>query len=60
MFRSSATKRVTQHRFQQAAAVGFGGGKLSFKLVAEGHQFIDLGVYSLLPGERWEREMVSW
>ena len=40
-----------QHGFEQVAAVGFGGGKLGFQLVAQRHQFIDLGDDAVLFGE---------
>jgi hypothetical protein len=38
--------------FEEAAAVGVGGGELRFELVAEGHQFIDFGDDALLI-DRW-------
>ena len=42
-----------KHGFEQSAAVGLRAGKLRFKLVAEGHQFVDLGDDAVLLGERW-------
>lgn len=39
----SGGQRVAQHGFEQTAAVGFVGGELGFELVAQRHQFIDLG-----------------
>ena len=43
-----------QHGFQQAAAVGFGGGELGFQLVAQRHQFVYFGDDAVLLGEGWE------
>jgi hypothetical protein len=44
-------ERISKHRFQQAAAVGFGGGDMGFQLVAQRHQLIDLGNDAVLFGE---------
>ena len=41
-----------EHGFQQAAAVGLGGGELGFELVAQGHQFVYPGDDAVLLGER--------
>ena len=43
-----------QHGFEQAAAVGSGGGELGLQLVADGHQLIDLGDDTALFGEGWD------
>ena len=40
-----------QRRFEEAAAVGLGGGELRFEPVAQGHQFIHLDDDALLFGE---------
>ena len=40
--------RIVQHGFEEAVAVGAGGGELQFQLVAEGHQFIDFGDDAML------------
>ena len=37
--------------FEESAAVGVGGGELRVELVAEGHEFIDLGDDAVLFGE---------
>lgn len=39
-----------QDGFEEATAVGPGGGELRFELVAEGHQFIHLGDDAVLFG----------
>jgi hypothetical protein len=46
---------MMQHRLKQAARLGLGRGKAGFQLVAQGHQFIDLGDDAVLLGKRWER-----
>ena len=43
-----------QYGFQQAAAVGLGGGELGFQLVAQRHQFVHLGDDAVLFGEGWK------
>jgi hypothetical protein len=40
-----------QHGFEQATAVGLGGGELDLQLVADGHQLVDLGDDAVLFGE---------
>ena len=46
-----------EHGFEQAAAVGLGGGKLGFELVAQGHQFVYPGDDAVLFGEGRERDI---
>jgi len=49
-------QRITQHGFEQAAAVGLGAGEVGFQLVAEGHEFIDFGDDAVLFGKRRQRK----
>ena len=38
--------------FEEAAALGLGGGELRFQAVAEGHQLVDFGDDAVLFGQR--------
>ena len=40
--------------FEEAGAGGRGGGEAGFELVAEGHEFGDLGDDAVLLGEGWD------
>ena len=39
-----------ERSFEEAAAVGLGGGELGFQPIAEGHQFLDFGDDAVLFG----------
>ena len=41
-----------EHGFEQAAAVGLGGGELGFELAAQGHQFVYPDDDAVLFGKR--------
>jgi hypothetical protein len=46
-----------EHGFEQAAAVGLGGGELGFKPVADGRQLVDLGNDAVLLGKGWKGDV---
>ena len=47
-------QRLLHHRLQQLAVELFAGVELLLQLIAEGHQFVDLGDDAVLFGERLE------
>lgn len=52
---SGTGEGLVKDGFEEAAALGLGGGELRFQAVAEGHQLVDFGDDAVLFGEGGRR-----